>query len=85
MQIAGRASPVILQLIRNLHPNGLKTLLHIDTTGAEAQKEAVRRRKELLAVRAGKQRDEQAEASAATFLEGMESPPRAHADATPHW
>lgn len=69
-----------------LRPRGLRRLMHLDTTGKAAQKEAARLRS-LLVQRypAGEERDFHAEELAAPFLDGMQSPPPDHKNGTPHW
>lgn len=69
-----------------LHPKGVAKLQHIDTTGKAAQKEAMRRRKQLVSrFRSGNARDTQALELAQPFLTGMQSPPPSGKDAAPHW
>lgn len=68
-----------------LRPKGLARLLHIDTTGVVAQKQAMALRRRILAQHApGAERDRLAAELAAPFLRGMESPPPA-GSASPHW
>lgn len=68
-----------------MHPRGRRTLLHIDTTGKEAQKKAVELRRRILASTVpSKRREELSEKLAAPFLEGMDSPPKGPKDA-PIW
>ena len=59
-----------------LHPRGFTSLLHVDTNGKDAQKQAMLWRKEILGhYSAGTERDEQGEKLARHFLLGMQSPP----------
>lgn len=70
----------------SMHPRGFRRLLHLDTNGKAAQKEAARLRKRLVQEHpAGAARDAHAEQLAAPFLEGMQSPPPDHKSGSPHW
>jgi hypothetical protein len=66
-----------------LEPGGLEQLLHIDTNGKAAQHGAWFARKQSLKRISSARRERESAASAALFLEGMESPPRELG--TPHW
>jgi hypothetical protein len=69
-----------------LHPRGLTKLIHIDTNGKAAQREAMRLRRRLVTrYPAGERRRIAAEEAALPFLEGMQSPPGGHRERTPHW
>jgi len=69
-----------------LHERGLRTLLHVDTTGKAAQKAAAQMRSRLVReLPAGPERDGRAEELAAPFLEGMQSPPPDHRSRPPLW
>ena len=69
-----------------LTEKGRRALAHLDTTGKAAQKEAMALRRQLVKEhRPGRARDEAAQAAAARFLEGMESPPPGHRAGAPHW
>ena len=69
-----------------LRPRGLRALLHVDTTGKAAQREAVRLRKTLVQRHApGVGRYDHGKELAARFLQGMESPPPDHKGREPHW
>ncbi|MCP3916356.1 MAG: zinc dependent phospholipase C family protein [bacterium] len=60
-----------------LKPKGLRRLLHIDTSGKEAQKEAAKLRKVLVQrYPPGAYRRAHSEELARPFIDGMESPPR---------
>ena len=69
-----------------LHPRRLPKLLHVDTTGKAAIKEAGRVRRQLIAqYPPGSERDAAAERLAQPFLQGMSSPPPKTAEVVPHW
>lgn len=83
----GRFQSAAVDRIRlALRPKGLPRLLHLDTTGKEAQREAARRRK-LLVQRypPGPDRERHGVELAACFLEGMQSPPAGHGRMAAHW
>ncbi len=64
-----------------LHPKGLRQLLEVDANGKDAQQAAMQLRKNvLLAWRSPRARAEESAEVAATFLKGMESPPRRAAE-----
>jgi len=67
-----------------LQPDGLETLLHVDTNGKQAQQLAwdSRKRTMRLIARASR-REQESEQLAKQFLTGMESPPLERG--TPHW
>lgn len=67
-----------------LSPNGLDTLLHIDTNGKNAQQAAWKARMRVLRRFAtATTRRSESEEAATVFLEGMESPPSD--GGVPHW
>jgi len=66
-----------------LEPDGLETLLHIDTNGKAAQHGAWHARKQALKRISSARRERESADSAAPFLIGMESPPRLGGE--PHW
>ena len=66
-----------------LEPEGLATLLHIDTNGKAAQHGAWQARKQALKRISSARRERESAACAAPFLAGMESPPPAQGE--PHW
>ncbi|NOT32393.1 MAG: zinc dependent phospholipase C family protein [Planctomycetes bacterium] len=66
-----------------LEPDGLATLLHLDTNGKVAQKSAWDARKQALRRLTRARRERESADAAAPFLVGMESPPPGHGD--PHW
>jgi len=69
-----------------LRPRGYRTLVHIDTTGRAAQREAAALRKKLVReYRSGQARDDAGRELAQPFLEHMQSPPAGHRRADPHW
>jgi hypothetical protein len=69
-----------------LHERGLASLLHLDTTGKAAQKEAARRRRILVQRHPpGATRDAHALELAGPFLAGMQSPPPEHRGRAPLW
>jgi hypothetical protein len=67
-----------------LRPRGLDRLKHIDTNGKAAQARALELRRKLVQrSRPGPERQAEAEETAASFLEGMQSPPPG--EGLPHW
>ena len=59
-----------------LHPRGLREIERVDANGKDAQQRAMRMRRGWLARLSPNRADElEAEARAAEFLEGMQSPP----------
>jgi hypothetical protein len=66
-----------------LEPDGLETLLHIDTNGKAAQHGAWTARKQALKRIWSARRERESAANAAHFLVGMESPPAKRGE--PHW
>jgi hypothetical protein len=64
-------------------PDGLATLLHLDTNGKHAQGQAWEARKRALGRLTRARRERDSAAAAAPFLAGMESPPVSAGD--PHW
>ena len=83
----GRFQEAAVERIRlALRPKGLSTLLHLDTSGKAAQKEAARLRKVLVQrYPPGPRRRAHAAELATPFLEGMESPPKLGENRAPHW
>lgn len=69
-----------------LTPAGLRRLVHVDTNGKQAQKDAMSaRRGLLLRTRPGPERDARAERLALPYLDGMQSPPPDNGAKAPHW
>jgi hypothetical protein len=66
-----------------LDPDGLETLLHIDTNGKAAQHGAWSARKQALRRISSARRERESAENAARFLNGMESPPAQRGE--PHW
>jgi hypothetical protein len=66
-----------------LEPEGLATLLHLDTNGKAAQAAAWAGRKRALSRLTARRRERESTECAQAFLTGMESPPRN--GGTPHW
>jgi hypothetical protein len=59
-----------------LHKNGLRQIMRVDANGTAAQQRAMRSRTNILhRISPGRMREEESEAMAASFLEGMQSPP----------
>lgn len=64
------------RILLGLHERGLRELMRVDANGKSAQALAMQTRQTLLERwTAGPERSEEAEARAARFLEGMQSPP----------
>lgn len=69
-----------------LHKGGVEKLAHLDTNGKEAQRRAMAARRRVLGrVTASPRRRAESEEIAATFLEGMQSPPPRPVGLKPHW
>lgn len=75
------------RILLALRPGGVARLEHIDTNGKDAQMCAMQLRKRVVdRWSPGRMRQEESEALAAPFLEGMQSPPpRRSADQRAHW